>query len=104
VVARCRALDIDVRGHASVAVTAAMVRSADVVFVMEVSHLVEMTRRFLMARPKTFLLTCLAPNVPRDIEDPAGKSDREVDACLDHVVRALKPVIEVLGRRNGASA
>lgn len=95
VVAHCRALGIDIQGHASVAVTAAMVSAADVVFVMEVSHLVAMTRRFLRARRKTFLLTCLAREVPMDIEDPAGKPDPAVDACVDHVTRALKPLMDV---------
>jgi protein-tyrosine-phosphatase len=99
VVTRCAALDIDVRGHASVAVTAAMIEAADVVFVMEVAQLSEVTRRFWLARRKTFLLTSLAPEVPMDIEDPAGKPDATVDACLDHVGRALKPLIDLLVRR-----
>ena len=103
VIARCRALGIDVRGHASVSVTAAMIRTADVVLVMEVAHLVVMTRRFFGARRKTFLLTCLAPDVPRDIEDPAGKPDAAVDACIDHVSRALTPLVEVLARPEGAT-
>jgi hypothetical protein len=34
-----------------------------------------------------------------DIEDPAGKPDPDVDACLDHVARALKPVIEIFAAR-----
>jgi protein-tyrosine-phosphatase len=100
VIARCHALGIDIRGHASVPVTAIMVRAADVVFVMEVSHLVEVTRRFFGARRKTLLLTCLAPDVPQDIEDPAGKADPEVDACMDHVARALTPLIDVLAARD----
>lgn len=104
VIARCQAMDIDVSGHASVAVTAAMVKAADVVFVMEVAQLVAMTRRFPAARWRTFLLTSLAPDVPRDIEDPAGKPDAEVDACLDHVARALKPVIEAFARRESPAA
>jgi protein-tyrosine-phosphatase len=99
VVERCKALDIDVRSHASVAVTADMMRAADVVFVMEVAHLVAVTRQFPGARRKTFLLTCLAPHVPMDIEDPAGKPDAAVDACLDHVTRAVDPIVEVLVRR-----
>jgi protein-tyrosine-phosphatase len=101
---RCQALGIDVRGHASVAVTAAMVRAADVVFVMEVAHLVDMTRRFFGARPKTFLLTSLAPDLPMDIADPAGKPDAEVDASMDHVARALEPVIEIFVRRGSVVA
>jgi protein-tyrosine-phosphatase len=101
VIERCRALDIDLRAHASVAVTAEMMRAADVVFVMEVAHLVAVTRRFPIARRKTLLLTCLAPGVPMEIEDPAGKPDAAVDACLDHVARALEPLVAafVHGRR-----
>jgi protein-tyrosine phosphatase len=103
VIARCQTLDIDVRGHASVAVTSAMVAAADVIFVMEVAHLVEMTRRFFGARRKTLLLTCLAPDVARDIEDPAGKPDPEVDACLDHVAGAVTPLIRVFVGPQGAA-
>jgi protein-tyrosine-phosphatase len=79
------------------------VADADVVLVMEVAHLVEMTRRFPIARWKTFLLTTLAPGVPMDIEDPAGKPDAEVDACLDHVRGALTPLIRALHAREGAA-
>jgi protein-tyrosine-phosphatase len=104
VITRCQALGIDIRGHASVAVTVDMVRQADVVFVMEVAQLVDMTRRFFEARRKTFLLTSLAPDVPMDIADPAGKPDAEVDACMDHVARALDPVIEIFVRRGSALA
>jgi protein-tyrosine-phosphatase len=103
VVERCRALNIDVRAHASVAVTAAMMRAADVVFVMEVAQLVAVTRRFPTARQKTLLLTCLAPDVPMEIADPAGKPDAAVDACLDHVARALDPLIDAFLRRRRAA-
>jgi protein-tyrosine-phosphatase len=103
VIERCKTLSIDARSHASVAVTAGMMRAADVVFVMEVAHLVAVTRQFPTARRKTFLLTCLAPHVPMDIADPAGKPDAAVDACLDHVTRALEPIIDVLGRRGHAT-
>jgi protein-tyrosine-phosphatase len=104
VVARCQALDLDIRHHRSVAVTRQLTRAADLIFVMEVAQLVAMTRRFLGARHKTFLLTSLAADVPMDIEDPAGKPDAEVDACLDHVARALEPVIDVLTRSRGLTA
>ena len=104
VIARCSALNIDLREHSSVAVTETMVRRADVVLIMELSQAVAVTRRFPRARRKTFLLSCLAPEVPMDIEDPAGKDDATVDACLDHVAQALKPVIEILAHRGTAAA
>jgi protein-tyrosine-phosphatase len=96
VIARCADLDIDVRNHGSVHVTKAMMKAADVVLVMEVSQLVVVTRHFFAARRKTFLLTSLAPDVPLEIADPAGQSDAAVDGCLDQIVRAVQPLIEVL--------
>lgn len=104
VIARCSALNIDLREQSSVPVTETMVRTADIVLIMELSQAVAVTRRFPRARRKTFLLSCLAPEVPMDIEDPAGKDDATVDACLDHVARALKPVIEILADRGTAAA
>ena len=104
VIARCAALNIDLRGHSSVAVTATMVKTADVVLVMEVSQLIAMVRRFPRARGKTFLLACLAPEVPMEIADPAGKDDAAIDACLDHIARALKPVIEIMTDRDRTAA
>jgi len=96
VIARCEALDIDVSQHASTAVSGAIVKSADVIFVMEVSQVVALARRCPAARRKTLLLTCLAPEVPLDIRDPAGADDATVDACLDHIARAVKPVIDIM--------
>jgi protein-tyrosine-phosphatase len=104
VMARCRELRIELAGHASAAATESMVRAADVVLVMEVSHLVGVTRRFFAARRKTFLITSLAPEVPMEIADPAGQDDATVDACLDHVARAVKPMIELLAERGGTPA
>jgi protein-tyrosine phosphatase len=104
VVARCAALGIDVRAHGSVAATAPILRSADVVFVMEIAQLVDVTRRFPGARRKTFLLSTLAADVPVDIADPAGKADPEVDACLDLVAQAVTPLVAGLTVRDGAAA
>ena len=73
-----------------------MVQTADVVLVMEVPQLVVVGRRFFPARRKTFLLTCLAPDVPMEVEDPAGKDEAAVDACLGHIARALRPMIEII--------
>jgi len=78
------------------AVTAAMVETADVVLVMEVSQLAVVWRRFPGARRKTFLLTGLALDVPLEIPDPAGKDEATLEACLDQITRALKPVIEMI--------
>lgn len=103
VIARGEALNLDLSRHAATPVTAAMLADADVVLVMEVSQLVTVTRRFFRARRRTFLLTCLAPDVPMEIADPAGRDDAAVDACLDLVVRAVKPLAEILTARSDRS-
>jgi protein-tyrosine-phosphatase len=101
---RCEDLQIDLSGHLSVAVTEAMVKAADVVLVMEVSQLVVVSRRFHGARGKTFLLSCLAPDVSLEIRDPAGKGEAALDACLDQIARALKPVIDIVTDRDTTDA
>src|SRR5438132_4386120 len=96
VTARCAALDIDLNGQSSVPVTQTMLKAADVVLVMEVPQLIAAIRRFSRVRRRTFLLSSLAPDAPLEIEDPAGKEETAVDACLDHIARALKPVIAIM--------
>jgi len=104
VIARCQALNIDPVGHLSVQVTQMMVRTADIVLVMDVSQLMAVSRRFPRARRKTFLFACLSPEVPMEIGDPVGKDNAAVDACLDHIERALKPVIEIMTDCDTATA
>ena len=101
---RCEDLQIDLSGHSSVAVTDAMVETADVVLVMEVFQLVVVSRRFHGARRKTFLLSCLAPDVSLEIRDPAGKDEAALDACLDQIARALRPVIDIVTDRDTTDA
>jgi len=104
VIARCADLGIDLSGRSSVLVTETMMKAADVVLVMEVSQLVVVSRGFFRARWRTFLLTCLAPEVPMDIEDPVGKDDAAVEACLDHIARVLKPLVAAITERDTAVA
>ena len=85
-------------------VTETIVKTADVVLVMEVSQLIAMALRFPRVRRKTFLLACLAPEVPMEVADPAGKDDAAIDACLDHIAQALKPVIEIMTDRDTTAA
>jgi protein-tyrosine phosphatase len=103
VVARCAELNIDVRANGSVPVTEAMMKTADVVLVMEVAHLVVVSRHFFAARGKTFLLSSLAPDVPLEIADPAGQSDAAVDRCLDHIAHAVQPILAVLGQADAVA-
>ena len=79
-------------------------RAADVVFVMEVAQLVDDDAALLQARAaRRSCSRRLAPDVPMDIPDPAGKPDAEVDACLDRVARARDADDRVFVRRASAS-
>jgi protein-tyrosine-phosphatase len=87
---------IDLRRHTAAQVTAETVAKADVILVMEVSHLVALRRRFPEARAKTFLLSCLAPEAPLEIEDPFGGDESRFEACFDALARAVTPLIRNL--------
>ena len=89
---------VDLSGHAASAVTANAVTVADLIFVMDVPQLVEMRRRFPAARSKTFLLTCLAADTPLEVRDPVSGGEDICRAAFDHIVRALRPVLDELIR------
>jgi len=99
VTARCADLGIDLSSHSSVPVTTSMVETADVVLVMEVFQLAVVWRRFPRARRRTFLVSGLAPDIPLEILDPAGKDEVALRACLDHIARSLTPIIEIMATR-----
>jgi protein-tyrosine-phosphatase len=67
-----------------------------VIFVMEVSHLVELSSRFPAARAKTFLLTCLAPEVRLEIPDPVNGELPVFHSCFSHLNDAVAPVARLL--------
>jgi protein-tyrosine phosphatase len=89
---------LDLRDHRAVGLTAETVGAADVIFVMEAAHLVSMRRRFPDARPKTFLLTCLAPEVTLEIRDPWDEPEVVVHGCFDQIVAALEPIARAVLR------
>ena len=87
---------VDLKDHTAVPVTADSVANADVIFVMEIAHLLAMRRRFPEARRKTFLLTCLAPETPLEIRDPVDGDETVFQACFEHIVRAVRPIVRIL--------
>jgi glycosyltransferase involved in cell wall biosynthesis/protein-tyrosine-phosphatase len=89
---------IDLTGHTAAAVTAQLVEQADVILVMDVPQLVTLRRRFPTAARKSFLLTCLAPEVPPEVRDPVCGGEELCRASFDHLVRALGPVVAALRR------
>ena len=89
---------VNLRGHAASRVTPNAVAVADLIFVMDVPQLVEMRRRFPAARFKTFLLTCLAADTPLEVRDPVYGGEDVCRAAFDHIVRALRPILDELIR------
>jgi protein-tyrosine phosphatase len=87
---------IDLTDHHAAPLDGQIVRSSDVIFVMEVRHLLEMRRRFPDAAAKTFLLTCLAAETPLEIEDPYDGDLSRFEACFDHITRAVHPITRTL--------
>ena len=89
---------IDLRPHAASRLDLELVAKSDVIFVMEIEHLVSMRRRFPEARSKTFLLSCLAPETPLEIRDPFGGDESLFRACYDHITCAVRPLAGVIAQ------
>lgn len=92
---------IDLTDHHASPLDEQIVNASDLIFVMEVPHLVAMRRRFPNARRKTFLLTCLASDIPLEIQDPYDGDASRFDACFDHIVRAVNPIVRTLANTAG---
>jgi protein-tyrosine-phosphatase len=89
-----RAIDLD--GHAASLLSRERVAASDVILVMDVWQLVELVRRFPEARQKTFLFTCLAPEVPLEVNDPINGDRAMFEACFDHITRAAAPLVHAI--------
>jgi protein-tyrosine-phosphatase len=90
-------LRVDLSGHTASRVAPETVADADAIFVMDVPQLVVMRRRFPSARRKTFLLTCLATGDALEVRDPVDGDAPVFQACYEHIVRAVRPIVQVLG-------
>jgi len=87
---------VDLSGHHASAVAAELVAASDVIFVMDVSQIAAMRERFPEASRKTFLLTCLAPELPLEIVDPFDRDEAAYHVCYEHIARAVRPIIRTL--------
>lgn len=87
---------VDLSAHAAGRVTAEAVAGADVIFVMDAAQSADLQRRFAGARPKTFLLTSLAPDAPLEIRDPVDRDEPVFQRCFDDIRRAVRPIARVL--------
>jgi len=90
------ARSIDLSGHHASAVLPDRVAESDVIFVMDLAQIVTMRERFPEARGKTFLLTCLAPELALEVADPVDRDEAAYHACYEHISRAVRPIIRAL--------
>jgi protein-tyrosine-phosphatase len=90
------ARSVDLSGHHASAVAPDRVAASDVIFVMDVAQIAAMRERFPDARGKTFLLTCLAPELPLEVADPIDRDEAAYHACYEHISRAVRPIIRAL--------
>ena len=90
------ARSIDLSGHHASPVVPDRVAASDLIFVMDIPQVVAMRKRFPDARGKTCLLTCLAPELPLEIDDPVNGDEAAFRACYDHITRAVRPIVRTL--------
>ncbi len=99
-VSRAKSLGFDLSAHVSIPLTEDMVRRVDLVFVMEVAHLLLMNKRFSGFWRKTFLLGCFAQEAPLEISDPVYKDETIFDMCFEQIIRSVKAIALVLREGN----
>lgn len=87
---------VDLSGHHASPVVPHRVAASDVIFVMDIPQIAAMRQRFPAASGKTYLLTCLAPELPLEIDDPFGKDEAAFQVCYDHIARAVRPIVHTL--------
>jgi protein-tyrosine phosphatase len=90
------ARDVDLSGHHASTVAPDRVAASDVIFVMDIPQIVAMRQRFPDARGRTFLLTCLAPELPLEIDDPYNGDEAAFNVCYEHISRAVRPIVRTL--------
>ncbi len=99
-VSRAKSLGFDLSAHVSVLLTEDMVGRADLIFVMEIAHLLLMRKRFSGVWRKTFLLACLHQEVSLEISDPVYKDETIFDMCFEQIIRSVKPIALILTEGN----
>jgi predicted ATP-grasp superfamily ATP-dependent carboligase/protein-tyrosine-phosphatase len=89
-------------GASSRVLDARIVDRADVIFAMEVKHLLRLHDEYPSTRRKAFLLsTVSAGDVPLEISDPYGRSEAEYARCFREVTACTRAIADTLTRRRG---
>jgi protein-tyrosine-phosphatase len=90
------ALHVDMSRHAASRLSRELVDRADVIFAADLQQLTTICRRFPDARPKTFLLACLAPRTPLEVRDPIDGDDTVFATCFMHILDVVHPIARTL--------
>lgn len=91
-----KAMAIELGDWSSRTISKEAVMSADIIFVMEIKHIVWLFRDYPDASGKTFLLGCVKddPDLPLEISDPHGKAPHIYKACAENIVLAVTQIKE----------
>jgi protein-tyrosine-phosphatase len=89
---------IDFPSWSSRRINTELVRTADLIFAMETSHLVRLLREYPEAQGRAFLLSSVTnPNtIPLEIRDPFGGSPDVYKRCIREVTYATKVMSEIM--------
>jgi protein-tyrosine-phosphatase len=87
---------VDMSRHAASRLSAELVEKADVIFAADLLQLTTIRRAFPNARPKTFLLACLAPRTPIEVRDPIDGDETVFARCFIHILDAIHPIARAL--------
>lgn len=87
---------VDLKGHRTRPLERGDVEAADILFVMEIRHLLELRRRFPEAYRRTYLLGCLTPSGPLEVSDPASGSLAGFEACYHQIEDGVNRIVAIL--------
>lgn len=87
---------VDLSAHRTRPLDGAEIEAADVVFSMEISHLIELRRRFPESYDKAYLLGCLTSSGSLEVADPMSAPVETFEACFRQIEEGVNRIVEIL--------
>jgi protein-tyrosine-phosphatase len=101
---RCaRRFGVDLTLHRTHRLDQRDIEKADVLFAMEINHVVEIHRRFPQNRHKVYLLGCLNADA-QDVADPVHSPTDAFEACFDQIDLGVRRIVDLLPPTTRSSA
>lgn len=91
-----RQFGVDLSQHRTRPLDGAEIEAADVVFAMEISHLIELRRRFPESYDKAYLLGCLTSSASLEVADPMSAPVEAFQACFRQIEEGVSRIVEIL--------